>query len=104
MRRWARTLRDGGETVELMIQLLSLCKMLPSHTPLAASGTARGNWSVWTQARITASLREVIALAGLPAAEYALHSLLTGCATFLSTKRGIGRCSTERREINVGCI
>ena len=69
-------LRNRGGVVELMIELLG--------APLAALCTARGNWSVWTQTRVTASLRGVVALAGLPAAEYALHSLRIGGVTFLS--------------------
>ena len=39
-------LRDGGGAVELMIESLSSCMFLPSHAPLAAYGTARGNWLV----------------------------------------------------------
>ena len=65
-------------------RLLSYCLFLLPHAPLAAFGTARGNWSVWTQARGTAGLRRVVALAGLPAYEYALPSLRIGGATFLS--------------------
>ena len=96
-------LRDGSGAVDLMIELLS-CMFLPSHAPLAAFGTARGNWSVWTHARPTAALRGVVALAGFPADEYALHSLQIGGAIFLSAGGGVGRSSTERREMVVGCI
>ena len=39
---------EGGGAVELVIELLSSCMFIPSHAPLAAFGTARGNWSVWT--------------------------------------------------------
>ena len=77
-------LRDGGGAVELMIKLLSSGMFLPSHAPLAALGTARDNWSVWTQARATGALRRVVALAGFAADKYALHSLRIGGATFLS--------------------
>ena len=77
-------LRDGGGAVELMIKLLSSGMFLPSHAPLAASGTARDNWSVWTQARATGALRREVALAGFAADEYALHSLRIGGATFQS--------------------
>ena len=77
-------LRDWGGAVELMIKLLSSGMFLPSHAPLAALGTARDNWSVWKQARATGALRRVVALAGFPADEYALHSLRIGGATFLS--------------------
>ena len=93
--------RDGGEAVELMIELMSICTFVPSHASLAAYGTARDNWSVWAQAR---ALRGVVALAGLPADEYALHSLCIGGATFLSAGGGVGRCSGERRKMEVGCI
>ena len=67
-------LRNGGGAVELMIELLFSCMFLPFHTPLAAFGTARGNISVWTQARPTAALPGVVALALLPADESDLHS------------------------------
>ena len=97
-------LRYGGGAVEWMIELLYSCMFLPSHAPLAAFGTARGNWSVWTQAQATAALRGVVALAGLPANEYALHSLRIGGATFLSAGEGVGRCSTGRTEMEVGCM
>ena len=69
-----------------MIKLLSSRMFLPSHAPLAALGTAHDNWSVWTQARATGALRRVVALAGFPADEYALHSLRIGVATFLSAR------------------
>ena len=67
-----------------MVELLSSYMFIPSHAPLAVFGTARDNWSVWTQARTTGALRGVVALAGLPADEYALQSLHIGGATFLS--------------------
>ena len=57
---------------------------LPSHARLAAFRTTRCNWSVWTQAQVVAPIRGVVALAGLPVAEYVLHSLRIGGATFLS--------------------
>ena len=62
-------LRDGDGAVELMIELLSSCMFFPSHAPLAAFGTARDNWSVWTQVRAPAALRGVLALATSPAGE-----------------------------------
>ena len=80
-------LRNGGGVVELMIEMLYYFMFLPSHAPLAAFGTAHGNWSVWMQARATVSLRGVVALARLLADEYALHSLRVGGATFLSAGR-----------------
>ena len=71
-----------------MIELLSSCMFVPSHAPLVAFGIARGNWSVWTG---DCCLRAVEALAGLPAAKYALHSLSIGGATFPSAGGGGGR-------------
>ena len=41
------------------------------------------------------------ALAALPKAEYALRFLRIGGAIFLSAGGSIGRCSSERREIDV---
>ena len=94
----------GAGAVELMIELLSPSMFLPSHAPMAAFVTARGNWPVWTQARATAALRGVVALAGLPADEYALHPLRIGGATCLSAGGGAGRCTTDRRGMEVGCM
>ena len=76
--------------VELMIEWPSSCMFIPSHAPLAAFGTVRGNWSVWTQARATAALRGVVALAELPVDKYALHSLRIGDATFMLAAGGEG--------------
>ena len=45
----------------------------------------------------------MVALAGFPADEYALHSLRIGGATFLSVGGEVSRCSTERREKDVRC-
>ena len=54
-------LRDGGGAVELMVELLSLCMFLPSKAPLVVFDTARGNWSLWTQAaRVAAALCGVV--------------------------------------------
>ena len=100
------SLRGQGGAIELIIELLSSCMYLPSHAPLVAFGTERGNWSICTQARTTtALLREVEALAAFPEAEYALRFLRIGDTTFLSAGGGgIGRCSTERREMELGYI
>ena len=78
-------LPDLSGAVEFRVELLS-CMFFSSHVPLAAFGTARGNWSVWIKA--TAALRGVVALVGLPADEYALHSLWIGGAAFLSAGEG----------------
>ena len=80
-------LYNGGGAVELIIEMLRYFMFLLSHAPLAAFGTAHGNWPVWMQARATVSLRGVVALARFPADEYALHSLRVGGATFLSAGR-----------------
>ena len=87
-------LRDRGGVVELMIELLSSYMFLLLHAPLAAFGTVRGNWSVWTEAQAVAAFRGVVPLAGLAADKYALHSLRFRDATFLSAGGGIGRCNT----------
>ena len=49
-----------------------------------AYGSGGGRWSMWTKQQGTAALREVVALAGVRADEYALHSLRIGGATHLS--------------------
>lgn len=81
--RLAFPLRGRSGPVESMVELLSSHMFLPSHSPLAF-GTGCGNWSIWTQMRANATLGEVVALAGLPPAEYTLHSLRIGGATYLS--------------------
>ena len=75
---------DGGGAVDLMIELMSCYLFLPSSAPLAAFGVGNGRWSMWTQQQATAALRKVVALAGVRAEEYALHSLRIGGATHLS--------------------
>ena len=75
-------MRDGGGAVELIVALLSSCMFLPSHASLAALCTTRGNCSAWKQEWATAAFHPVVALAGLPATEYALQSLRIGSATF----------------------
>ena len=77
-------LRDGDRAVEIVIKFLSTYMFVTSQAPLETFGTARGSWSVSTQVRVTGSLRGVVALAGMPAAEYTLHFLHIGGATFAS--------------------
>ena len=60
------------------------CLFLQSSAPLVAFGVGNGRWSMWTQHQATTALREVVALAGVRAEEYALHSLRIGGATHLS--------------------
>ena len=74
----------GGRAVDLMIELMSFYVFLPSSAPLAACGVGNGRWSMWTQHQATLALRKVVALAGVRAEEYALHSLKIGGATHLS--------------------
>ena len=74
----------GGNAVDLMIELLSCYLFLPPSAPLVAFGAGNGRWSMWTQQQATAALRTVVALAGVRAEEYALHSLRIGGATHLS--------------------
>ena len=75
---------------------------ISSNVPQAPLGTGQGHLPVWTQVRVTASLRGVVALAGLPATEYALHSLLIGGDTFQLARRASadvvqrgGRCKSD---------
>ena len=79
-----RPLGAGGGAVDLMIELMSCYLFLPSSAPLVAFGTGNGRWSMWTKQQATTSLRAVVALAGVRADEYALHSLRIGGATHLS--------------------
>ena len=57
---------------------------LPSSAPLVACVVGNGRWSMWTQHHATVALRKVVALAGVRAEEYALHSLRIGGATHVS--------------------
>ena len=75
--------REGGGAVDLMIELMSCYLFLPSSTPLVAFGVGNGRSSMWTQHQATTALRKVVALAGVRAEEYALHSLRVGGATHL---------------------
>jgi len=79
-----RPVGAGGNAVDLMIELMSCYLFLPSSAPLVAFGTGNGRWSMWTQQQATTALRAVVALAGVRAEEYALHSLRIGGATHLS--------------------
>ncbi len=75
---------EGGGAVDLMIELMSCYLFLPSSAPLVAFIVGNGRWSMWTQHQSTKALRKVVALAGVRAEEYALHSLRIGGATHLS--------------------
>ena len=75
---------EGGGAVDLIIELMSCYLFLPSSAPLVACGVGNGRWSMWTQHQATVALRKVVALAGVRAEEYALHSLRIGGATHLS--------------------
>ena len=75
---------EGGGYVDLMIELMSCHLFLPSSAPLVACAVGSGRWSMWTQHQATVALRKMVALAGVRAEEYALHSLGIGGATHLS--------------------
>ena len=79
---------DGGGAVDLMMDLMPCYLFLPSSAPLAAFGAGNGRRSMWTQRQATTALRKVVALAGVRAEEYALHSLKIGGATHLSEGGG----------------
>ena len=74
----------GGGAVDLMLGLMSWYLFLSSSAPLVAYGSGGGRWSMRTKQQATVTLREVVALAGVRADEYALHSLRIGDATHLS--------------------
>lgn len=59
----------------MLVELLSLHTFLPSCAPLVALGVGLGRWAMWTKHQATVALSQVVALAGLQPAEYALHSL-----------------------------
>lgn len=79
-----RTIADGGGAVDVVVELVPLFPSLPSHATLAAFSLGNGTWSVWSKPKATDALRQVVALAGLPPDEFALHSLRIGGATYLA--------------------
>ena len=79
-----RPVGAGGGAVDLMLELMSCYLCLPSSAPLVAYGSGGGRWSMWTKQQATVALRDVVALAGVRADEYALHSLRIGGATHVS--------------------
>ena len=79
-----RRVEAGGGAVDVMIELLSLFPSLPSHAPLVSFCSESSAWSVWSKKQATDALRQIVALAGMPPEEFALHSLRIGGATFLA--------------------
>ena len=79
-----RPVGAGGGAVNLMLELMSCYLFLPSSAPLVTYGSGGGRWSMWTKQQAAVALREVVALAGGRADEYALLSLRIGGATHLS--------------------
>ena len=75
---------SGGGAVDVMVELLSAFPFLPSHAPLVAVGAGGNSWWMWTKNKACDALRQMVALAGLPPQEYALHSLRIGGATDLA--------------------
>lgn len=59
----------------MLVELLSLHTFLPSCASLVALGVGHSRWAMWTKHQATVALTQVVALAGLQPAEYALHSL-----------------------------
>lgn len=88
--------KDGGE-VDLMIKLLLCCPSLPSHARLVSVGAGAGGWCLWSKHRVVLALRQVVASAGLPPAEYALHSLRIGGAKYAAVGGGWGASSQQLR-------
>ena len=91
-----RPVGAGGGTADLMLELISRYLFLPSSAPLVAYGGGGGRWFMWTKQQAMVALREVVALAGVRADEYALHSLRIGGATHLSA--GGASPETSQRE------
>ena len=75
---------EGGGAVDLLIELTYCYLFLPPSAPLVACVVGNGRWSMWTQHQATVALRKMVALAGVRAEEYALHSLRIGGATHFS--------------------
>ena len=79
-----RPVGADGSAVDLMLELMSCYLFFPSSAPLVAYGVGDGRWSMWTKQQATVALRGLVALAGVRADVYALHSLNIGGATHLS--------------------
>ena len=81
----ALAFRDGGGAVALMTELMSGSDSYPPDAPMMTYGVRdSGSLLVWNRYDAVAALRQVVGLAGLPPAEFALHSLRIGGATHLS--------------------
>ena len=71
----ALAFRDGGGAVALMTELMSVSDSYPPDAPIMTYGVRdSGSLLVWNRYDAVAALRQVVALAGLPPAEFALHS------------------------------
>ncbi|CAM9965901.1 unnamed protein product, partial [Pylaiella littoralis] len=104
--------RRGGGSVDVVIGLLSFCLTLPSHAPLVAFNIGGGCWSMWSECQAVAALRQVVAWAGRPREDFALHySLQVGSATYLAAAgatpevlRKEGGAGPARRGIGLTCV
>lgn len=67
-----------------MADLLSGKLFYPTEAPLIACRACRGGWFVWTKPEAVHALRQLMAMAGLPPEEFALHSSRIGGATQFS--------------------
>lgn len=75
---------QGGGAVGAMVELMLSYPSLSPSAPLVAVGADGSRWTLWTKHQATSALRQVVALAGMPPSEYALHSLRIGGATYLA--------------------
>ena len=86
-------LRKGNQAsslpgvVDVVVELLSCFRTLPSEAPLMAYFSSSGVPVIWTQSHATKALRQLVAAAGANPIDYALHSLRIGGATQLSAGR-----------------
>lgn len=73
---FALTFRDGGEAIACMLELMVVDQLFLFDAQLMTHGV-RENWRLPVRSRydVAAALRQVVALAGRPPAEFTLHSM-----------------------------
>lgn len=94
-----RPVEAGGGAVACMVELLLYYPSLPSHSPLVAVGADGDRWMLLKRRQAESALRDVVSLAGLQPAHYALHSLRIGGATHLAAGGGVLVSAAERRAL-----
>ena len=86
---------EGGGTVALMVELLSVYPTMPESAPLS-SHRCGNEVRVWRYQEALAALRQVAAKAGDDPSEVGLHSLRIGAATTLAAGGDVSQRVIQR--------